>query len=379
MNVVIDQKRKRQTNFEILRTLAMLMIVVWHFYENKGNFIQNTECSTSISFINYGISQYIMILCSVAVNIYVMITGYFLIDKDFKSRRLVKVWVQTIFYTILFAVIFHLVCPDKISIQQIIKSFLPIRFCSYWFVTDYFGLIFIAPFLSLAVKSLSQPQYTKLLLVLLVACTNFVGGYPFGDSFGLNLGYSLAWFVVLFFIGGYIKRFDIPFAKKGMLKAYLLFAIIIWLIFVLRAIVKYISFNEPIALSDLHYNSFPIISAVLLFLYFKNHTFPVNIFTKVLVSVAPYTFCVYLIHENFVLKGFLWKIVFFDSSLYNSLLLTFLMIVMCIIVFSLCTLLDYARSLIFRYGGIFTVENYIANRVDHVIVVISNRINNIFI
>jgi surface polysaccharide O-acyltransferase-like enzyme len=376
MNVAINQKRQRQTNFEILRTLSMLMIVVWHFYENKANFICDTECSTAVGLVNYGISQYIMILCSVAVNIYVMITGYFMVDKDFKFHRLMKVWIQTVFYTVLFAIVFHFFSPDKISPQQIIKSFLPIRFCSYWFVTDYFGLILIAPFLSLAVKSLSQSQYTKLLLALVIACTNFVGGYPFGDSFGLNLGYSLAWFVVLFFIGGYIKRFDVSFAKRGMLKAYFILGIIIWLIFVLRAIVKYIIFNEPIALSDLHYNSFPIILAVLLFLYFKNHVFPINVFTKVLVSVAPYTFGVYLIHENFILKGFLWKIVFFDSSLYNSLLLTFLMIVMCILVFSLCVLLDYARSLIFRYGGISIFENFISSKVDKIILVVSKQIDN---
>ena len=96
----------RQANFEILRVVAMFMIVFWHFIQNVMMRTDAMEESSIVSVVNYIILQYGMILCSVGVNLYVMVTGYFLVDKSFKSNRIFRVWIQTTFYSFFIALLF---------------------------------------------------------------------------------------------------------------------------------------------------------------------------------------------------------------------------------------------------------------------------------
>ena len=70
---------KRQPSFEILRVLAMLMIVIWHFYLHglEGEALFQGRCGM----VNYLLSQYIIIICSSCVNLYIIISGFFLISS----------------------------------------------------------------------------------------------------------------------------------------------------------------------------------------------------------------------------------------------------------------------------------------------------------
>lgn len=73
----------------------------------------------------------------------------------------------------------------------------------------------LAPFLSSLVAALTRPRYKRLLLVLtLLGCT-FTMGFPFGDAMGASKGFSLIWFVVLFFFGGYFQRFPVRMCARS--------------------------------------------------------------------------------------------------------------------------------------------------------------------
>ena len=208
----------RVANFEILRSLAMLMIVFWHFIQNIMINHGPIYHPASSDFINYAFLQYGMILCSVGVNLYVMITGYFMVGKSFKSNRIIRVWAQTLFYSTGIALLFYILQPDKYTIKDVFMGLIPIRTGSYWFVTDYLGLLLIAPFLSKAANALTNTQYIKLLMVIFIIGTNFIAGYPLGDSMGGNLGYSLIWFMALFMIGAYFRLYGDIIPKHNFLK-----------------------------------------------------------------------------------------------------------------------------------------------------------------
>ena len=165
----------RQANFEILRVVAMLMIVFWHFIQNIMINHGPIYHPASSDFINYAFLQYGMILCSVGVNIYVMITGYFMVGKSFKSNRIIRIWVQTFFYSTGIALLFYILQPDKYTIKDVLIGLIPIRAGSYWFVTDYLGLLFVAPFLSIVANAMSNTQYIKLLMVIIIIGTNNIG------------------------------------------------------------------------------------------------------------------------------------------------------------------------------------------------------------
>ena len=68
------EKKDRQLNYELLRILAMLMIVCLH-YLSKGGFL-GVPAREQISVSGYA-AWLIEAFCLVAVNVYVLISGYF--------------------------------------------------------------------------------------------------------------------------------------------------------------------------------------------------------------------------------------------------------------------------------------------------------------
>lgn len=365
----------RQANFEILRVMAMLMIVFWHFIQNIMINHGPVYHPSPTDFINYAFLQYGMILCSVGVNLYVMITGYFMIGKSFKSNRIIRVWVQTLFYSIGIALLFYIIQPDKYTIKDVLISLIPIRAGSYWFVTDYLGLLLTAPFLSKLANSLSNTQYIKLLLVIFVIGTNFIAGYPLGDSMGGNLGYSLIWFMALFMIGAYFRLHGNDIPKHNYLKWYFIGGGLTFLYFVIRQLVKKDFSFYMLYYEDLHYNSFPIILTTLLFIWFKQHKFARNHISKTIIYIAPFTFGVYLIHSNPIISKLLWTIIYNLKESIEKETLIPLGLLSCMIIFLLCIIGDMLRNILFVTLKIDKGISYISTKIDNSIINITNKIH----
>ena len=70
-------EKKRQLNYELLRIIAMLMIVSLH-YLSKGE-ILGDHARNDMTVTGY-VAWLIEAFCIVAVNVYVLISGYFGMD-----------------------------------------------------------------------------------------------------------------------------------------------------------------------------------------------------------------------------------------------------------------------------------------------------------
>ena len=90
-------KAKRQANFELLRICAMFMVVVLHWLSNSRSLPENGRPLDQIGVT----AVFLEAFCLVAVNVYVLISGYFLSEAQFAWRRVMTVICQTLFYTIL--------------------------------------------------------------------------------------------------------------------------------------------------------------------------------------------------------------------------------------------------------------------------------------
>lgn len=111
---------------------------------------------------------------------------------------------------------------------------LPVRYEAYWFVTAYFGLYLISPFLAHFAHSLTKQQYLRFL-----AISTFLFGFysffrPESDPFKVQGGYSVLWFIVLFFWGGYIRLWNLSMPKGKALLIYSVSCVFTFL-FMLRA------------------------------------------------------------------------------------------------------------------------------------------------
>ena len=84
------QKKERMANLEVLRCVAMMMVVVLH-YLGKGGLLPDLTAPLSVQDMAAWLLE---AFCIVAVNVYMMISGYFLCESSFKLSRLLTLWLQ---------------------------------------------------------------------------------------------------------------------------------------------------------------------------------------------------------------------------------------------------------------------------------------------
>ena len=93
---------KRQANFELLRVVAMFMIISLHYLVKGGAAVPFPFAAgeNPVGVLAWLIEAF----CIVAVNCYVLISGYFLVESAWKPGRAVSLVLQVLFYSLLIPV-----------------------------------------------------------------------------------------------------------------------------------------------------------------------------------------------------------------------------------------------------------------------------------
>lgn len=345
----VEQKNisKRNYNLELLRILSMLMIITLHYctFGYRINVVDSLGYNTKVLWLIYA-------FCFGAVNLYVLISGYFMINSTFKWKKLIKLWIEVLFYSVGIGVIFYLLGKGDFSnIKTMIAVLLPILSKSWWYVTIYFGLYVLSPYINKLLHSLTKKEYQHLLIitsVILLILNSFIpGNYLFDNT----QGYGIIWFIYLYMVAAYIRLYDLPKIKPIY---YLIgYCIASFITFGSRFFVlKYLS-NDPIWMGHekflYTYNSITVfVAALCLFMFFKEIKIK-SIFEKLVIKISSATFGVYLIHEHFLVRNCLYtdilKVKEFARNDYKGLI----MIGSILGVFIVCTIVDLIRQKIFSY------------------------------
>ena len=339
---------KREPNFEVMRTVAMFFIVVYHCLIRGIDEEHVFVIDNPISIFNLLFSSLMLALSSISVNLYVMVSGYFLVDLDFKMSRIVRLWVLVCFYSCIITVIMMATGIAPFNIVSLCKSLFPLSTDSYWFVTQFFGLLILSPFLAILVRQLSYKQYLGLLGGLAFMCLTIIPYFPLGWRFHVTHGNSVWSFAYLFLIAGFIKHHVNKIKKWKLLLAGILTTTCS------VAFELYSGYNNgTVSLCWLDYNSWPFILSILVFLYVRQVKISDSGLWHILVRLAPYSFGVYLIHDHLLVRGWLWKYVSITSEC-GKWFFPFVVIGVCIIIFLSCAFIEALRKRIFtmlRIGG----------------------------
>lgn len=352
------QGKKRLANFDVLRCLAMFMIILIHFFGHgmKHASISGDFCfqlNTPVGGINYIVSQIIYVLSLTAVDLFVFITGYFSISKQqLRLGKLAKLWVEVVFYSVTISAIFYF-SLHSISRTDLLKSLLPIRSSQYWFFTSYFGLMLLSPFLSKIAGQISHKSYVVGLLALSFITLDFYK-FPYAHQYGNDYGTSLLFFVLLYYVGGYFRLYG-NMLPTGWIhisnvnhKNALMLAIVTALVCVL-GMIKGIDFTSMRAITvGFPYHSFTLLVAIAFFQFFANLHFNNNKFVKLSYRIAPYTFAVYLIHDHPLLRDFLWHHLIRLDAILNQPYYLLELIGIPTIIFITCVIIDAVREHIFK-------------------------------
>lgn len=146
------KNKSRSSNFELLRILAMLMIVAHHFSIHSGFSMKIPPLYFNTLFL-----QFLQFGGKIGVNVFVLISGYFLINTDnIKLKKVIKLWCQIFFYSFIIYLIFTLTGYQKFNITSFIKSIMPIIYSQYWFASSYFILYLFVPYINQLVKNIEK-------------------------------------------------------------------------------------------------------------------------------------------------------------------------------------------------------------------------------
>lgn len=104
-----------------------------------------------------------------------------------------------------------------------------------------------------------------------------------------------------------------------------------------------------------------LLISLTLFLAFTN--LQMN-YTNSINTLATATFGVYLIHENIILRPILWINIFQNYQYQNSLLLIPYSIIVVLLVYAICTVIDLIRQKFFEKPFMVIVDKYADNLIN---------------
>lgn len=290
----------RMANLELLRCIAMMMVVVLHFL-GKGNLLP------SLNSPNMGSEGYTAWLlesfCIVAVNVYMLISGYFLCTSSFKFSRLIGLWFQILFYSVCFGLagaFSGVLAETPFDTHYVLTLVFPVSMGHYWFLTAYVYLYLLLPFIGRAVKQMSRQQLQWSLVLLLFAFCLLKSVLPLRLEMD-RMGYDCLWYLCVFLAAAYMRRFGVPFLeKKG--RGLLVYVLGCLMIFAgtlgLRAVyLKTGSFGLMLKMFLEYNHILPFLAAAGLFTAFSRLKIQGRA-AALVTRISPYTLGVYLLHEN---------------------------------------------------------------------------------
>lgn len=346
--------KKRMVNIELLRLLAMMMVVSLH-YLAKGQLLEPLAGPLSAK----GHLAWLLESFSiVAVDVYVLVSGYFLVETGFRCRRVISLVLQVMFYTCLIPLVLiaaGVLSPGEITIYSILQCVFPTNMLHYWFVSAYVLMFLFTPVLNAAVHVMKKRQLQAAIVVLLIMESLSKTVIPVRLELD-NLGYDAYWFMVVYLIAAYIRLYGIPFLEKknAAILCYLLACLGIYgLTMSVRQIFLATGQLENFIEAAYGYNHLLTIgAAVALFYAFKNWSRPRigSRLTALICRIAPCSFGVYLLHEQVNIR-YEWPFWLGADRCSSAISLLGHWLTAVLIVMAVGLAVDYLRSLLFQGVG----------------------------
>lgn len=322
-----------------------MILIVMHHYAIHGGFdvidMQFNFNKEVIRFFTFG--------GKLGVNLFIMISGYFLIKSKFKKKNLLRLWITTTFFSIICMLPFlkNDLVNNIIFLKLLLKSLFPICYNMWWFVTTYFIMYLLSNYINYFIYNIGKLKLKKLITALVLIFSILP------TFFRMSIEVSnLLWFILIYFIGAYIRLY-LNDNQYKLCRYSLIIGIVIYLFSFMSCIIfDYIGQFIPIFTSYATYFSgmttpTMLLSCIFLFIGFKNLNVKYN---KIINKVGSATFIVYLIHDNFFIRPYLWETLFKNSLYQNSNFLIFHAIGSVVIVYVVCTVIGILyNSYVERY------------------------------
>lgn len=326
----------RESNIELLRIIIMICVVANHFVSHSGLTVADSGFSANTLWV-----QLLKIGGKISVDIFVLISGYFSITSQKKvTAKAARMWLQLFTYSAGIFAVFCLAGLQPFSIKEMIKHIMPVTFANWWFASTFFVMLLFTPYINKLFLALGRNAH-KGLIALMGICWSVIPTFTAHDF----EGNALIWFIFLYSSAAYLRLYD-PFEKVKKSTCFIPAALLIMLTLASSVILNYAGAKYP-ALKAHQYYFFSMqrvnifLVAVLLLAGFSKINIGKN---KIINLIASATFGVYLIHDEKLMRPFLWDRLFKVNEYSESKMLIPYSIAVILLVFISCIVIELIRA-----------------------------------
>lgn len=329
----------RNSSIELLRIIAMFMILMHHFIVHNGYDVLKLPLGPERIFFQLVMQGG----GKVGVVIFFSISAWFFLDKEQTIKsNLKRVWImerELLFWSLILMAFYLVFDRADIGMKLMVKSVMPSSMGVWWYATAYAIFLALLPFLSKGLKALGREYHLALAAMVLViwGLTSFIP-----KTLGNSTLTGVFGFVYLFILISAYKWYMKPFTTKQT-----------WLMigFGLSFFLLYTCVS--ISLSLLGHNigifivgdwKLPVIMVGFgMSLLFDRVTFHSRIINR----IAQSAFSVYLITDYAASEKLLWVRLFNLQNLYQQPWAILLILGILLAIYAICTLLDFIRQALF--------------------------------
>ena len=361
----IEEKSERDSKLELLRIVAM-MLIVSHHYALHGFEFRNLDFN-----LNKLLLDFLILGGKIGVNLFILISSYYLIDSKITLKKIIKLVIKVKIYAILFFMIFWSI-DEMVTIKNIIFSLFPILYSLYWFISAYIIFYMISPILNIILKNMEKNNIKKLILVSILVYSIFSHGM------GGKLFYSvIIWFSILYIMVYYIKIYiKIELINNSILKyvSTITYILLFFSVLFFEVLGKdNLIFKNNSIYFILENSVLSLIFSISIFLIFLKKTSFKN---KIVNYIATGTLGIYLVHENVFMRPFLYNNILNNSEYINKgaaiFLLHSIISIIFIFFFSLC-IDKILNSVIYRVLNLKILEK-IEENINKIIEIINKSL-----
>ena len=330
-------KQTRNSSLDLLKIISIMMVIILHYNYVSCGGLWGAVVPGTINFYLAHLSEGLSII---ACNLFVMISGYYLCqNQKIKVRKIIDILLLLITYGLviyIFALKMNLTSFNKNSFKLMVETI-----NSRWFIDIYLLLSILHPFLNKIIKNISKKQF-QFLIIVHIFCfyvwrsITYPSDLLMTSLFVADNGYGILNFMTLYLIAAYIRLY------MDNLKIYSLYLFVVYLL-----IGFYVGYRTIYDINFLAYNHIlNLVNTVILFLLFKNLKLTL---TRKISHLSSVSLAVYIIHENWLIRQWLFRELFRTKDYYFSNKMILHMLLTCIGIFCLCYVIEMIRRLIFRY------------------------------
>lgn len=346
------ERNERNIGLDVLRNMSMMMIVTLH-YLSKGGVLWNTAQEYTLQWY---MVWFLEAICYTSVNIYVLISAFFLstsAKKKVQWKKVFEMLATMCFYSWIIGGALWLSGICSFNIKDILCVVFPFITKSYWFINVYIVMYMLYPYINRGLLTLEKKDYQILISICVIFFSISQSVLPFVDwTLDETHGYGIIWFVTLYIIGSYIRKYP---PKVNLLWSILIFLLCGLMCVACRRILLILLSGKNLDLADIWYayNSFPVfIGSIFLFCGFKNLRINNNFLLKCMKWCTPGTLGVYLFHEQYKLRQIIWIDLLHVDKYYNSFFQFIHLVFVVVVLFGIGIMVDCIRRKII--AGLFS-------------------------